>query len=581
MAKETLPTLTESHVRRLAGEKSFERGESYYRGGAILEPVRQGMELRAHCEGSEYEPYQVSATLTKTGIGGTSCTCPYDWGGLCKHLVALLLTYVHKPDAFRVIAPLSEMLAGRTKEDLIAMISEMVKREPELISIVELAAATQSAKPIDVETYRRQVRQAMRRENPRVIEKELGALGDAAARLGKSGDWRTAGAVYHALLAEAVRCYDEEVQMMDEDGDIAVIIDDFAQGVSQCLKQSQADSGTRQTWLESLLEARLTDIKLGGIDFASSAYEAILENATDEEWAWVEERLRGEISKRSGWAREMLVRFLANGHKRHGRENEATALIHEMGTPEQRAFLLLKEKKIDDAVALARTHFLQLPGLMVQFADALVAAGAKAEAVRLITEGAGMKDPHWGYPEWLVKHHCKHGNLREALKWQQQIFSQHPSPEALKPLRELAKKVGQWEQIRADTLKALEQQKNFALLIEIALEEGDVPRALELLPRMQTAWGWGGGQNYRLKIAEAAEKEHPHVSITFYKEMAEQAIERKHRTAYQEAIERLKRVKKLYERLKASSEWDNYIQSLRTKHERLKALQEELRKAQL
>lgn len=580
MAKEALPTLTESQVRRLAGEKSFERGLGYYRGGAILEPIRQGMELRAYCEGSEYEPYQLSATLTKTGIKSTSCTCPYDWGGLCKHLVALLLTYVHKPDAFRVIAPLEELLAGRSKEELIAMISEMVKREPELMSVVELTAATQSAKPIDVETYRRQVRQALRRENPRAIEKELQALRDAAARLAKAGDWRNAGAVYHALLAEAVRCYDEEVQMMDEDGDIAVIIDDFAQGVSQCLKQGQADSATRQVWLETLLEAQLADIKMGGIDFASSGYEAILKNATDEEWAWIEERLRTEISKRSGWARESLVRFLAEGHKRRGRKDDATALIHEMGTPEQRAFLLVKERKIDEAVALARKHFIELPGLMIRFADTLMAAGAKDEAVRLITEGAEKKDAHWGYAEWLVKHHRKRSDLREALKWQQQIFAQHSSLETFKPLRQLGEKVGQWEQIRADALKALEHQKNFALLIAIALEEGDVLRALEFLPKMKSEWGWTP-HDYKLRVAEAAEKDHPQVSISFYKEMAEQAIERKHRSAYQEAIERLKRIKTLYERQKASSEWDSYIQSLRTKHERLKALQEELRKARL
>jgi hypothetical protein len=66
MAKEKLPRLTESHVRKLASEKSFERGKNYYCDESILEPVRQGMELRAYSEGSDYEPYQVSAMLAKT-----------------------------------------------------------------------------------------------------------------------------------------------------------------------------------------------------------------------------------------------------------------------------------------------------------------------------------------------------------------------------------------------------------------------------------------------------------------------------------------------------------------------------------
>ncbi len=63
MIQERSPQLTESVIRRLANEPSFTRGKSYYHGGATLDPVRQGMELRADCQGSQYEPYQVSATL--------------------------------------------------------------------------------------------------------------------------------------------------------------------------------------------------------------------------------------------------------------------------------------------------------------------------------------------------------------------------------------------------------------------------------------------------------------------------------------------------------------------------------------
>jgi len=126
MAAEKLPRLSEAHIRELASEPSFERGETYYRDGAILEPVRQAMELRAQCEGSDYEPYQVGATLDEGGIAETSCTCPYDYGGICKHVVALLLTYVHQPQAFRSIPPLAKLLAGRSQEELTALIGEMI-----------------------------------------------------------------------------------------------------------------------------------------------------------------------------------------------------------------------------------------------------------------------------------------------------------------------------------------------------------------------------------------------------------------------------------------------------------------------
>ena len=319
MDEEKLPQLTEAHIRKLASGPSFERGETYYHDGAILEPVRQARDLRAQCEGSDYEPYQVSAILTKGGIGETSCTCPYDYGGICKHIVALLLTYVHEPQTFRSIPPLTTLLAGRSQEELIALIGEMVKREPELLSLVELSVATEQAtqgKPLDVATYRRQTRRALWYESEHVVERELRALRELAARSAKAGDWLNAGAIYHAVLDEAVRRYDDMLREIDEDGGIAVIIDEFALGLSQCLKKSKADAETRRAWLEALLEAELTDIEMGGIDLAPSARAAVLEHANDEEWVWIEERLDTAMSKGGDWERKALARFLAAGQKR-------------------------------------------------------------------------------------------------------------------------------------------------------------------------------------------------------------------------------------------------------------------------
>lgn len=321
MDEEKLPHLTEAQIRKLASGPSFERGETYYHDGAILEPVRQARDLRAQCEGSGYEPYQVSATLNKGGIAETSCTCPYDYGGSCKHIVALLLAYVHEPQTFRSIPPLTTLLAGRSQEELINLIGEMIKHEPELLSVVELSVATEQAtqgNPLDVAAYRRQTRRALRHESEHVVEKELRALRELAGRSAKVGDWLNAGAIYHAVLDEAVRRYDDMLREIDEDGGIASMIDEFALGLTQCLKKSKADAGTRQAWLEALLEAELTDIAMGGIDLAPSAREAVLEHANDDEWMWIKKRLETAISESRDWGREALTRFLAAGQKRRG-----------------------------------------------------------------------------------------------------------------------------------------------------------------------------------------------------------------------------------------------------------------------
>jgi uncharacterized Zn finger protein len=328
MAGEKLPRLTEEHISNLANASSFERGENYYRDRAVFGAVRQGMDLSAQCEGSDYEPYKVSATLTESGIAETSCTCSYDYGGICKHIVALLLTYVHKPQSLRSVPPLTILLAGRTREELIALIGEMIERDPELLSIVELSVATEQARQgetLDVEAYRSQARSALRRGSTRAVEKELRSLLEMAARLDEAGDWLNAGTIYHAILEETVSGYEDMLWEMDEDGDIAAVIDEFAQGLSRCLKKGKADNGNRRAWLEALLEAELTDIVIGGVDLAPSARQAVLENATDEEWEWVEKRIQAAISKGGDWAREELARFLAAGRKRHGGAGKAPA----------------------------------------------------------------------------------------------------------------------------------------------------------------------------------------------------------------------------------------------------------------
>jgi uncharacterized Zn finger protein len=76
----TLPRLSEAQIRQLATAQSFERGDRYYRNGAIINPMRQGLELRADYQGSEL--YLCRATLSsKDGVTAASCTCEYDWGG--------------------------------------------------------------------------------------------------------------------------------------------------------------------------------------------------------------------------------------------------------------------------------------------------------------------------------------------------------------------------------------------------------------------------------------------------------------------------------------------------------------------
>jgi len=153
------PDLTESEIRAWSGEPSFSRGEQYFRQGAILDPRRAGLTLKAHCAGSRPEPYRVQVTLGSKGVVAGECSCPVGAGGHCKHAVALLLTWLDDPDAFVEVEDLETALERRSKAELIALIRRMMGRYPELETLLELPMPDEAEgeQLLDAEKIRRQV----------------------------------------------------------------------------------------------------------------------------------------------------------------------------------------------------------------------------------------------------------------------------------------------------------------------------------------------------------------------------------------------------------------------------------------
>lgn len=68
-----------------ADDKVLVRGQNIKR-QEIRSIVRDGTRIRARVRGSESVPYRVDID---TETGENACTCPYDWGEVCKHTVAV------------------------------------------------------------------------------------------------------------------------------------------------------------------------------------------------------------------------------------------------------------------------------------------------------------------------------------------------------------------------------------------------------------------------------------------------------------------------------------------------------------
>ena len=97
------------------------------------------------------------AVFDTDGISKTHCSCPVGSGEDCKHVAALLLTWMHRPGDFREIEELDVILERQNKKELIALIKLMILRRPELEVLLETPLPTSGKRhtPVDPETYRR------------------------------------------------------------------------------------------------------------------------------------------------------------------------------------------------------------------------------------------------------------------------------------------------------------------------------------------------------------------------------------------------------------------------------------------
>jgi uncharacterized Zn finger protein len=139
--------LTEAIIRQHASLESYERGSDYYHRGAVHSVLHRGQQLQAEVEGSQYEPYHVQITLDAGGVAGAICTCPYDWGGWCKHIVATLLACIREPKTVEERPSIESLLAGLDREQLQALVLKLAEHQPHLANEVEMQVPSLQLRP--------------------------------------------------------------------------------------------------------------------------------------------------------------------------------------------------------------------------------------------------------------------------------------------------------------------------------------------------------------------------------------------------------------------------------------------------
>jgi len=134
--------ITERTIRALATPESFARGRSYFDDSAVSDLVRRGDRLTAEVEGSELAPYRVSIRLHDGGVAEARCSCPYDFGGYCKHIVAVLLKFADEGTRVIERKTLAKLLRELDQSRLIELLEKRAESDSELAAWIEAELAT-------------------------------------------------------------------------------------------------------------------------------------------------------------------------------------------------------------------------------------------------------------------------------------------------------------------------------------------------------------------------------------------------------------------------------------------------------
>ncbi len=637
--KRQFKPLSEADIEASSDDASFRKGYDDYFQHAIVEPTLSESVLRAFCHSSSGSPYRVEATLLPAGDKSThkvvyaGCSCPR--GGFCKHLVALLLTWIHQPERFVVRSGLMARLDEKSREELLALLEQLVQRQPDIEPMVELLTELPLATPaqgknrpgrgkertLDPSTIQSQVDSAFYNAGEgwgaaSRVAAELERLYDIGKSFAEAGEWANAQVVYATVAEETIIQYEG----LHDEGQLSWILGLCAAGLVACLnaqstlpKREQLDAEDREELLTTLFDLWKFGYNYGGIGVDVAG--AIAGNGTAYERRRVEAWLREEMSpgqdSSSTWHNRSVVDFVVKlKQAEHASDEDVLAEYRNAGLYKELTEKYLQLGRENEALGVAQAHLTE-PRDVTWFAEELLKLDEawREQALGFVETRLGEVKPALQsksqdftsahtvdtYRRWLSEKYLLYGKAKQALDIELVRFQAKPGDATYRSMRSAAQVAGQlkevWPGLRPQLIQTLEQQSRWGALVSIYLDEGEVGQALAALTEMERAprtplYGYGyraeaAPSQYQAQVAEAAEESYPDEAIRLYKSVVQRLIDGRGRENYQQATGYLARVRRLYQKQGREPEWQAYMTNLRNSNKSLRALKEELDKREL
>ena len=518
----------------LATAELFARGRSYFDGGAVSDLCRRGDRLTAEVEGSEFEPYQVSIRLHDGGVADAHCTCPYDWGGYCKHIVAVLLKFADAKTRVVERKPLAELLAGLDQTHLIELLEKRAESDPEFATWIEAELATAMPTPspqrpdggrrrtaVDPAPVREQARALLAARNRRGrywddyrssgdIE-ELQRLVQKAVPFLEVGDGANALRILEPIAEAFVEDWLEYAYESDEH--LYELLTDLGRLLAEAALMSDLAADERDALVEALedWQGRLEEY---GVDEGFHVAIRALQTGWDDPALAAVMAGEGKSWPSSGaddWLENELTAVRLRVLEAGGRTAEYLNLARAARAHTSYAAMLVKLQRTTEAVKYGLKSF-KRPDQALALAKVLCEAAAHDDALKIADAGLGlasdgeedMAGPVVPLAHWLRDYAGGMGKMAVVLKAAKAAFEYSLSLDDFRAVQTWAG--ADWDAIRKDLLAHLARAPHAYDRIRIYLSEGLIDEAVRAVGNR---FEHGAHDETLMRLASAAHASHP------------------------------------------------------------------------
>lgn len=554
-------------IRSLCTDKSFRRGVEYFREGRVHNVQLSSGKVTSVVEGSL--SYRVSVKLLHAATEA-ACTCPYDFEGYCKHIVATLLAVAEDYEGMAKEANeedqrLNSVLESSTEKQLKDFLRREMQSDDSLKKHFLIYMTGEEVKGgKSVQDYKKEITELYGHPSGRRYdtmieygnEINFSPFNDLAQRHVDRKNFIEAAKVYQAL-SEVIA---ESMEMVDDsDGYYGDEFDSALEGFASAVKSAGLKHEEKAAYIEYLFEKYIANEP----DYFQESYETALESICTS---------REDLEYWKGLLSPHIPDSIPSSNSNWEKHYELTRLLL------MQVYILDKlddQKSREELYDLLGKRYLNDEEFCNLYMKRLEKDGKMEEAARVAEEGVRCFPPHLvsDLRRFLDRFYEKRNpeKYRENLK---SIFLEERDWEYYGKLKEISG--SDWSKTLKEIIEHFSSTRNRgiddvakSMLVEICLREKMYDDALKEVLRSKSLemLGW-----YYKQLSAR----YPSEYFDAYKQLIIPFVgSRMGRDHYRDVVRELRRMKKING---FKSDFNELMRFIKEEHARKPAFQDELNK---